>query len=138
MPLEFSVSPRRTPVRRSLLPLLLTLGIDTLGTGVFVPISLLYFTRIADLPLAAVGAQTSAGALASLPAPLLTGRLADRFGPRVVVLAGQHLQGVGFGRRLAATSSTPSMNIAAGPLLALRAALMRAGSARPGRSASRC
>jgi MFS family permease len=70
--------------------------VDALGTGAFVPVSLLYFTCVAGLPLALVGVLTTAGAIASLPVPVVAGRLADRHGPRAVVVAGQLLQALGF------------------------------------------
>ncbi|WP_433296036.1 MFS transporter [Actinoplanes sp. CA-030573] len=72
------------------------IAIDALGTGAFVPVSLLYFPHVAGLPLALAGILTTAGALASLPVPLLAGRLSDKHSPRTVVTAGQLLQAAGF------------------------------------------
>jgi MFS family permease len=83
-------------------PLVLAIGIDALGAGIFAPLSLLYFVRVADLPLSTVGALATAGAVVSLPVPLLAGHLADRFGPRGVVIAGQLIQAGGFCGYLAA------------------------------------
>ena len=77
-------------------PLVLAIAIDTLGAGIFAPLSLLYFVRVADLSLLAVGALATAGAVVSLPVPLLAGHLADRFSPRNVVIAGQLIQAAGF------------------------------------------
>jgi MFS family permease len=76
--------------------LLVALAVDTVGSGLFLPISLLYFTAVSHLALSTVGLLASAGALATLPVPLAAGALVDRYGPRAVVLAGQLLQGLGF------------------------------------------
>lgn len=76
--------------------LLVALAVDTVGSGLFLPISLLYFTTVSHLSLSTVGLLASAGALATLPVPLLAGALVDRYGARAVVLGGQALQGLGF------------------------------------------
>jgi|1185.fasta_scaffold235545_4 hypothetical protein len=53
-------------------PLVLAIAIDTLGAGIFAPLSLLYFVRVADLSVQTVGALATAGAVLSLPVPMLT------------------------------------------------------------------
>ncbi|MET9831582.1 MFS transporter [Streptomyces sp. NPDC006385] len=62
--------------------------IDSLGNGMLLPLGLLYFTTLRDLPLAAVGAAVTVGQLAALPVVFVAGRLMDRHGPRrLTVLA---------------------------------------------------
>jgi MFS family permease len=62
--------------------------IDALGSGVFLPFTLLFFVEAAGLPLVRVGLAVSAAAAVSLPASLPFGWLVDRFGPRgILVLA---------------------------------------------------
>ncbi|GHJ38396.1 MFS transporter [Streptomyces sp. TS71-3] len=76
--------------------MLTALGIDSLGSGLYLPLSLLYFTLVAGLPLRGVGLALSAATLFTLPVPLLAGACADRFGARRIVITSQVLQGVGF------------------------------------------
>lgn len=76
--------------------LLVAMAVDTVGSGLFLPISLLYFTTVGHLALSTVGLLASAGALATLPVPLAAGALVDRYGARAVVLTGQAMQGLGF------------------------------------------
>jgi MFS family permease len=70
--------------------------IDMLGSGLYLPVSLLYFTKVAGIPLATTGLSLSAAQLLTLPLPLLIGRLVDRFGSRAVVLWALLLQAGGF------------------------------------------
>lgn len=70
--------------------------IDFLGTGLFLPFSLLYFTRAVRLPLPAVGLALSIAMTITLPLVPVTGLLIDRFGTKRVVLLAQFLQGAGF------------------------------------------
>jgi MFS family permease len=76
--------------------LLVALFVDALGTGLYAPVSLLYFNLIVGLPLPTVGLALSSAALAAIPAAIVTGALVERFGPRRVVVGGEVLQGVGF------------------------------------------
>jgi len=71
--------------------------VDTLGTGLFAPFSLLYFHVVAGLPLPAVGLALSIAA-ATLPVAPLTGSLVNRFGAWKVVIRAQLLQGAGSSR----------------------------------------
>ena len=52
-------------------PLLLIAGVDAIGTGMFMPVSALFFVRAADLSIGQVGVGLSlagfAGLLATLP-----------------------------------------------------------------------
>jgi MFS family permease len=76
--------------------LIAVLLVDMLGAGLYMPVSLLYFTKVSDLPLSTVGWCLSFAQLATLPLPLVIGRLVDRVGARAVVLGGLLLQGIGF------------------------------------------
>lgn len=72
------------------------LAIDTLGSGLFMPISLLYFVRVTALHLTTIGLLISLATLMTLPVPILVGHLADRLNPRDLVISGQILQAIGF------------------------------------------
>jgi MFS family permease len=72
------------------------IGIDAVGSGVFMPISMLYFLVATDLTLIQVGAAISLASLVSLPTGPLVGSVVDRLGAKHVLLAGNLLQGAGF------------------------------------------
>jgi len=76
-------------------PLLTALGIDALGSGVFLPFSVLLFTVTTPLSLAQVGLGLSVAAGIALPAGPLLGTLVDRSGAWRVLLAGNLLQSLG-------------------------------------------
>ncbi|MEJ7834099.1 MAG: MFS transporter [Nocardioides sp.] len=72
------------------------LAIDAIGSGIFMPVSVLYFLVTTDLSLVQVGGAISLASLVALPAGPLIGSVVDRFGAKGVLLAGNVLQGVGF------------------------------------------
>ncbi|HEY1617510.1 MAG TPA: MFS transporter [Streptosporangiaceae bacterium] len=77
-------------------PLVWTMVIDALGTGLFLPFTILYFLATTRLGVAQIGlALAVAGALA-LPLGPLCGAFADRFGPRPVVIASNLARAAGF------------------------------------------
>lgn len=84
---------------------LLAVGIDTVGTGLFVPISLLYFIAVTDVPLSAIGILLSAATALTLPLPLVVGGLVDSLGARGMVVTAQLIQAVGFLAYLVVTGS---------------------------------
>jgi MFS family permease len=69
--------------------------IDFLGTGLFLPFSLLYFTRVVGLSLSTVGLALSLATIITVPMVPLSGMLVDRFGAKLVVVAAELLQAVG-------------------------------------------
>ncbi|QRP46230.1 MFS transporter [Amycolatopsis sp. FDAARGOS 1241] len=75
--------------------LLCALGIDNFGSGLFLPLALVYVTRVVGIPLALAGTAVTIGTLAGLVVPPLAGRLVDRTGPRAVVVGAQLLQAAG-------------------------------------------
>jgi MFS family permease len=84
------------PVNGGRAALLAALGVDMAGSGLFLPISLLYFLAVTDLRLETIGLLLSVATIVSLPVPVVVGHLVDRFGPRGIVVAAQVLQGLGF------------------------------------------
>ena len=84
--------PRNRP---DLLALLVALGADNLGSGMFLPIVLVFATGTAGVPLAVAGPVITAGTVAGLFVPPLAGPLVDRVGPRQVVIAAQLVQAGG-------------------------------------------
>lgn len=76
-------------------PLLAALAVDALGSGVFLPFSVLYFTATTPLSLAQVGLALSVAAGLALPVGPLLGTLVDRWGAWRVLLAANLLQASG-------------------------------------------
>lgn len=78
-----------------MLALLIALGVDNFGSGLFLPLTLVYVTREVGLPLALAGVTVTAGTVVGLLVPPVAGRFVDRVGPRPVVIASQVVQGLG-------------------------------------------
>ncbi|WP_329622435.1 MFS transporter [Streptomyces sp. NBC_01255] len=76
--------------------------IDSIGTGVFVPVSMLYFLATTSLTLVQVGAALTTAGLLALPAGPLVGGLADRYGAKPVLQAANLAQALGFAGYLVA------------------------------------
>ena len=72
------------------------LAVDSLGNGLFLPLSLIYFVELTDVPLAVVGILLTVANVITLPIPIWVGTLADRFGALPLVVGAQLLQAVGF------------------------------------------
>lgn len=75
--------------------LLVALGVDNLGSGLFLPLTIVYATRVVGLPLGVAGVTVTVGTLVGLLVPPVAGRFVDRVGPRPVVIASQILQAAG-------------------------------------------
>ena len=69
--------------------------VDTLGSGLFMPITILNFLAVSPLSLVEIGGALSVSALLTLPAALLVGTFVDRYGPRRLMLAGNLVQAAG-------------------------------------------
>lgn len=79
---------------RGFLPWLLTAAfIDWLGTGLFLAMSTVFFVRVVGLSVTEVGLGLTIAALAAMPLIALVGRLADRYGPRDMLILTEVLQG---------------------------------------------
>ncbi len=72
------------------------IGIDAIGSGVWMPVSMIFFLATTDLSLVQVGLALSLSALLSLPAAILVGQQVDRLGSKTVLQAGNALQAASF------------------------------------------
>lgn len=72
------------------------IAVDTVGGGLFMPVSVLYFVAVTDLTLVQIGAAISIASLISLPITPLLGSIVDRVGARAVILWANALQAAGF------------------------------------------
>ena len=72
------------------------IAVDAVGSGVFMPVCVLYFLVTTDLSLVQVGAAISLASAVALPAGPLLGGIVDRYGAKLVLLAGNALQALGF------------------------------------------
>ncbi|WP_329220877.1 MFS transporter [Streptomyces sp. NBC_01485] len=70
--------------------------IDSLGTGLVMAFTVVFFVKTTSLSLVAVGAALTAGQLLALPVPPFIGLLLDKYGPRIVVAAGNWISVAGF------------------------------------------
>jgi MFS family permease len=77
-------------------PFVLAFLIDSLGTGLYQPFSLLYFQKIAQLDLPSTGGVLTIVTILTLPVNPITGSLVDRFGAKRFVVLSQILQAIGF------------------------------------------
>ncbi|WP_329494553.1 MFS transporter [Kitasatospora herbaricolor] len=71
--------------------------VDSLGTGLLLAFTVLFFTRTTGLGVAAVGAAITLARLLALPTAILTGPLIDRYGARQVAACGNALSAVAYG-----------------------------------------
>ncbi|KJY29283.1 MFS transporter [Streptomyces sp. NRRL S-495] len=76
--------------------------IDSLGTGLILAFTLVYFARSTGLGIAAIGAAVTTARLLALPTAIGVGPLIDRYGARVVAAGGNALSAVAFGGYLLA------------------------------------
>lgn len=81
--------------------------IDALGSGLFMPLTFLYFLATTELRLVQIGAAVTAANLIALPAGPLIGSVVDRLGAKRVLLAGNLLQAAGMAGYLLADSFWP-------------------------------
>ncbi|WP_232661842.1 MFS transporter [Pseudonocardia sp. TRM90224] len=75
--------------------LLVALGVDQFGAGLFLPLSLVYATGVVGLPLTVAAAAVTVGTVVGLAVPPIAGRMVDRVGARGVVVAAQVVQAAG-------------------------------------------
>lgn len=75
---------------------MLGMVVDATGSGMYLPLSLLYFHRVTGLPITQVGAIMSTAAVLGLISNPVSGVLIDRFGARAVVVGGYLVRAAGF------------------------------------------
>ncbi|WP_432546093.1 MFS transporter [Kineococcus sp. SYSU DK004] len=76
--------------------LVAALAVDSLGNGLFLPLSLVFFLRTTDVELGPLGVLLTVANAVALPVPVWVGALVDRVGARPVVVAAQLAQAAGF------------------------------------------
>lgn len=103
-------------MNRSWVALLVAMGVDNFGSGLFAPLVLVYATHAVGLPLVVAGTVVAVGTGVGLLVPPVAGRLVDRVGPRTVVIAAQIMQALGALGYLAADGAV--MTLVAAILLA--------------------
>ena len=79
--------------RRTLLAAML---VDSLGSGLFLPFTVVYFLQTTSLGLPTIGAALSLAELATMAGLPIYGRLLDRLGPRALVVIGNSVSALGF------------------------------------------
>lgn len=96
--------------------LLLALGIDNFGSGMFLPLTMLYLTRVVGISVGTAGILVAVASILGLALPAVAARLVDTVGARSLVSASQLLQAAGMLAYLAAGGEAVA---AAGALLSV-------------------
>ena len=76
--------------------------VDTIGAGLTLPLTVVYFTLTTDLTLATIGLLSTAASLLALPIGLLGGVLTDRFGAKASMITNNLMSAAGFALYLVA------------------------------------
>ena len=76
--------------------------VDTIGAGLTLPLTIVYFTLTTDLSLGTIGLVSTAASLLALPIGLLGGVLTDRFGAKTSMIANNLMSAAGFALYLVA------------------------------------
>ena len=82
------------------------IAVDAVGSGVFMPISMLYFLVATPLTLVQVGAAISIASAVSIPAGPIVGGIVDRVGAQRVLQVANLMQAAGFAAYLVVDSFT--------------------------------
>jgi MFS family permease len=72
------------------------LVVDSIGSGLFIPLALIYFVELTEVSQITVGVILSAAGVLAFPLPAWAGYLADRFGALPLIIGSHCLQAVGF------------------------------------------
>lgn len=91
-------APQYEPVRRRPggTAYLAALFVDALGSGLYLPLTLVFIHEVTGLSATSVGLGVTVAAAAGLAANPLAGLLVDRFGPRSVLIGTYLLRALGF------------------------------------------
>lgn len=92
-------------VRRDWWALLVAFGIDDFGSGLFLPLTVVFVTRVVGLPLSRAGVSITVGTVVGLGVPAIGGLLVERFGARRVVITAQLIQALGAGLYLVSVNA---------------------------------
>lgn len=76
--------------------LLASLVFVSIGSGLFLPLSLVFFVELTSIPLGLLGVLVGLAGFTSVPVPAVAGRLAGRYGARRVVVAAQAVEAVAY------------------------------------------
>ncbi|MGH8861991.1 MAG: MFS transporter [Jatrophihabitantaceae bacterium] len=71
------------------------LVVDNLGSGMFLPLTIVFIVRSVGLSVGVAGTLLAVGTLVGLLSPALVGRVSDRVGPRPVVVVSMTVQAAG-------------------------------------------
>ncbi|WIB65786.1 MFS transporter [Curtobacterium sp. MCBD17_040] len=69
---------------------------DTIGAGLTLPLTIVYFTITTHVPLAVIGVLSTVASLVALPIGLVGGSLTDRFGAKASMILNNLLSAAGF------------------------------------------
>jgi MFS family permease len=70
--------------------------VDTVGAGLLLPLSLVYFTLTTGLGLPAIGLIAASATVVALPAGLVGGAITDRFGAKASMVTNNLISAVGY------------------------------------------
>ena len=98
---------------RSQRALVAALAVDNVGSGLFLPLAIVYATRVVGLSIETAGALVAAAGLLGLAVPPLAARAGHAFGPRRVVVASLLVQAAGAVGYLLSSSATGVFGAAA-------------------------
>lgn len=96
---------RARGVTRTQAALLVALAIDNVGSGLFLPLAIVYATRVVGLSVGQAGLTIAVGIAFGFLVPPVAARLNHRLGPRPVVVLSQVVQAVGTVAYLFASSA---------------------------------
>jgi Na+/melibiose symporter-like transporter len=85
-----------TKTSRGGIVLIGALVIDSVGNGLFLSLSLVFFTQLTDVPLGLLGVLISVANAITLPIPVWVGVLVDKFGALPLVIGAQVMQALGY------------------------------------------
>lgn len=72
------------------------LVVDSMGSGLFIPLALIYFVETTDVSQVTLGVILSTAGVLAFPLPAVAGYLADRFGALPLIIGSHVLQAFGF------------------------------------------
>lgn len=78
------------------LRMIVGVGLPALASGLFLPLTLVYFTVLTDISLPTLGAIAAGAVVVSMPLPMLAGAIVDRVGASPVVTASLAVQAMGY------------------------------------------